>query len=120
MQKLSAKQFALMWAGMTVGFALMLPAIPWLLPVGVVVCFAAGFIARTEAQAARDLWRLFLISALVMFQVVIQVTSGRGFSAPKDGPSVWWVVALAVTWAVCGFWDYRRWRATRKDDSHAA
>jgi hypothetical protein len=120
MQKVSAKQFALTWAGMTVGYALILPAIPWLMPLGLAVCFASSFISRTEAEAARDLWRLFLVLALVMFQVMIQVTSGRGLTAPKDGPSVWWTIALAITWATCAVWDYRRWRASKGDDTHAA
>ena len=102
---------------MTVAFALLLPAIPWLMPIGILVGFGSTFIMRTEAQAARELWGLFLVAALAIASVTIQIRSGRGFAIPKDGPDNWYVFMLVITWVAGVVWDYRRWRMDRSAET---
>jgi len=108
-------QFALRCCVFTVGVGLMLPQIPWLLPLGLLVVIAAGYMPGGDMKTPK-FSRLFTLLVLIMAQVMLgvwQSTGGSPHSVRSGVLGLLYDIVLLVMWAQALLSDYRKWRSER-------
>jgi len=110
MKNLSATQFVIYVSALTIGVALALPAVPWLLPVGILLVVVASAVVRGEAHVRRHLGRL-LTGMVLMMAVAFVCAYGPGSALGPYRPRLWYSVTLGLAWPLGLLVQYRRWRA---------
>jgi hypothetical protein len=116
----STTHFALYCTTITAAFALSMPEIPWLRPLGYAIVFACWVLFRGERHAAERLPWLGLVLFCAMGLVFLNVTAPHTDYARSIRPTLSFAVTLVALWALCVWRQYGWWSSQRLHQDHAA
>jgi hypothetical protein len=109
----SSTHFAFYCTAITAAFALSMPEIPWLRPLGYAGIFACWVIFRGEQHCMERLPWLGLVLFGAMGIVIVNVTAPVIDQPLSVRPTIGFTAALILAWAACVYRQYRQWSSQR-------